>query len=113
MSKNYLERRRHLHICSLVEYESIVGRRKEVDSKLRNNVLPILQKQPGLVDSCAFRQEPELHNCDSLARISKDEAVLGKLIRDVDRCSPAFSTCTIIVRGEQKASNSIDVKHGL
>ena len=60
-----LERRRHLYICSLVECQPKVGRRKQVDSKLKNNVVPILQRRPGHVDFCAFRQEPQLDNCDS------------------------------------------------
>jgi hypothetical protein len=42
----------------VVECLSIVGRSKQAGSKPENEVLPILQKQPGLVDfSYAFRQD--------------------------------------------------------
>ena len=51
----------------VVECQSKVGRREQVGSKLRNDVLPILQKQPGFVDFLALsdQTDPERLVCIS------------------------------------------------
>jgi PAS domain S-box-containing protein len=79
ISKNHSEEGSTSIFARVVEYQSKVGRRKQLDSKLKSDVVSILQKLPDFIDFYAFRQEPRVSNCDSPGTISRDEAVLKSL----------------------------------
>jgi quinol monooxygenase YgiN len=59
----------------VVECQSKVGRREQVGSKLKNEILPILQKQPGFVDflTLSDKTNPERLVCISFWT-SREEA---------------------------------------
>jgi hypothetical protein len=57
----------------VVECQSKVGRSEQVGSKLNNDVLPILQKQPGFVDflTLSDKTNPARMVCISLLDLAR------------------------------------------
>ncbi|MGO9087628.1 MAG: hypothetical protein ACLQBK_20615 [Candidatus Sulfotelmatobacter sp.] len=67
------EVRRQLYVARVVECQSKAGRSEQADNKLKNDVLPILQEQPGFVDflTLSDKKDPErlgVHQFLDLAR---------------------------------------------
>jgi len=89
----------------IVECQAKTGRSEEVNTKVRNEVVPILQKQPGFVDFLALsdKSAPERVMCISLWN-SKEDAdryhqqhydTITNMLKPVLESSPTLETFTV------------------